>query len=56
MSKNYSVDIAAATAFEFELRNVFDTTPIEYQDIEYLIVQEYLIRRISEIKQKYNNV
>lgn len=50
MSDSYSILMLKASAFEHELRNVIDLMPIDQQDEEVLIVKNYLLKRVKELK------
>jgi hypothetical protein len=50
MSDSYSIQMLKASAFDHELRNVIDLLPVDHQDEEVLIVKNYLLKRVKELK------
>jgi len=50
MSDSYSIQMLKASAFDHELRNVIDLLPVDQQDEEVLIVKNYLLKRVKELK------
>ena len=50
---SYSIDMAKKTAFQDELTNLLDITPVEYRDEEWGIVHAYFQKRIKEIERAY---
>lgn len=50
MSDSYSIQMLKASAFDHELRNVIDLLPADQQDEEVLVVKNYLLKRVKELK------
>lgn len=50
MSDSYSIQMLKVSAFDHELRNVIDLLPVDQQDEEVLIVKNYLLKRVKELK------
>jgi hypothetical protein len=50
MSDSYSIQMLKASAFDHELRNVIDLLPLDQQDEETVVVKNYLLKRIKELK------
>jgi len=50
MSDSYSIQMLKASAFDHELRNVIDLLPVDQQDEEVLVVKNYLLKRVKELK------
>lgn len=50
MSESYSIQMLKVSAFDHELRNVIDLLPLDQQDEEAVVVKNYLLKRIKELK------
>ena len=50
MSDSYSIQMLKASALDHELRNVIDLLPVDQQDEEVLVVKNYLLKRVKELK------
>lgn len=54
MDDNYSSAILKRATFQDELVNILNTTPLEYQNEEWIIISNYFKKRIAEITKKYD--
>lgn len=50
---SYSSEMLKRAAFQDELTNVLNTVAVESQDEEWIVVRDYITRRIKEIDAKY---
>lgn len=53
MATSYSSDLLKRAAFQDELVNQVQTTPVEYRNEEWTVIQDYLKRRIAEIDKRH---
>jgi hypothetical protein len=46
---NYSIEVLKKSAFTHELNSILKHVPLDQQDEEYIIVFEYISKRVKEI-------